>query len=85
MVLATYYHDNGQVAQIGYFLNGKLHGEWQMFDAAGNKTAMGHYANGNKIGKWYFYESGTVKEVEFADNAIASVVTKEKADPVVVQ
>ena len=42
MVKATYFHDNGEIAQMGYMLNGKLHGDWTMFDAKGSKIAAGY-------------------------------------------
>ncbi|MBT8186017.1 MAG: nicotinic acid mononucleotide adenyltransferase [Eudoraea sp.] len=80
LVEATYYHDNGAVSQEGTFsLEGKLHGEWVSFDEEGVKISEGSYVNGIKNGKWYFWNDGIRKEVEFKDNAIASVINKESA------
>ena len=74
LIEATYYHDNGMISQQGTFnLDGKLHGEWVSYDEAGQKIALGSYNNGSKIGKWYFWSGDVMKEVEYADNAIASV------------
>ena len=73
MVKATYFHDNGEIAQMGYMLNGKLHGDWTMFDAKGSKIAAGSYVDGKRQGMWYFYEGDMVKEVQFLDSKIAAV------------
>lgn len=73
MVKATYFHDNGLIAQTGYMLKGKLHGDWTMFDAKGEKIAEGRYENGMKQGTWFFWEGELVKEVSFVDSKIAAV------------
>jgi antitoxin component YwqK of YwqJK toxin-antitoxin module len=75
---ATYYHDNGTVSQEGTFdLAGKLHGEWVSYDKTGEKVSMGSYDRGVRTGKWFFWADDNVKEVEFSDNVIASVVNRE--------
>lgn len=73
MIKATYFHENGEVAQAGYLLNGKLHSEWLMFDTAGKKIASGKYVNGQREGKWFFWEDEILREVDFKENRIASV------------
>ncbi|NNG09812.1 MAG: nicotinic acid mononucleotide adenyltransferase [Arenibacter sp.] len=70
---ATYFHDNGEVSQEGQFLNGKLHGEWKMYDVDGKKIAMGEYVDGKKSGKWFFWEGKMLKEVDFVNSKIANV------------
>lgn len=75
MLKGTYFHENGKVAQTGFFLNGKLHGEWKMYDEEGTKIAMGEYVEGTKTGKWFFWEGKVLKEVDYADNRIAHVTT----------
>lgn len=67
---ATYYHENGEVAQKGSFLNGKLHGDWVMFDLQGTKIASGSYEQGIKTGKWFFWKGDVLSEVDFAANRI---------------
>ncbi len=73
MVKATYFHDNGEIAQTGYMLKGKLHGQWFMYDVAGKKIASGKYIEGKKSGKWFFWEGQVLKEVDFVDNRIVAV------------
>ena len=84
MVRATYFHDNGLVAQTGYMLNGKLHGDWTMFDAKGDKIAQGKYVDGKREGKWFFWKGDMVKEVDFVDSKIAAVKELSSADGVTV-
>src|SRR5690606_7785488 len=70
----VYYHDNGQISQTGaYTLDGKLHGEWLSFDKNGKKTVSATYENGKKTGKWFFWNDNTLKEVDYSNNAIASI------------
>lgn len=73
LLKATYFHDNGTVSQEGHFLNGKLHGEWKMFNEDGKKMALGDYTLGKKTGKWFFWDAKLLKEVDFVDGKIANV------------
>ncbi|SNY95227.1 toxin-antitoxin system YwqK family antitoxin [Flagellimonas pacifica] len=73
MVKATYFHENGEIAQTGHFLDGKLHGQWFMYNTDGKKTASGKYVNGTRSGKWFFWEGEILREVDFADNRIVDV------------
>ena len=75
MVKATYFYDNGQVMQEGYYKDGKLHGKWVAFNADGTKQSMGEYNNGTKTGKWFFWDTATLSEVDFSDSRIAEVKT----------
>lgn len=69
-----YYHENGEISQIGMFnAEGKVHGEWKMYDLEGNKIALGSYENGKKVGKWFFWEGESLKEVDYIDSKIVSV------------
>lgn len=73
VVKATYFHENGEIAQIGYLLKGKLHGQWFMYNVDGKKIASGKYNEGKKSGKWFFWEAQILKEVDFANNRIVNV------------
>ncbi|MEM9001234.1 MAG: nicotinic acid mononucleotide adenyltransferase [Bacteroidota bacterium] len=73
VVKATYFHENGEVAQTGYLKHGKLHGQWFMYDVNGKKIVSGKYVEGKKSGKWLFWEGQILKEVDFADNRILHV------------
>lgn len=82
-VKATYFHANGEISQLGYFMNEKLEGEWKMFNDKGDKIAMGNYSKGVKTGTWMFWEGDTVKEVSFSDNRIAAVTEAKNKSSVV--
>jgi len=82
-VIATYFHENGNIAQTGEFLKGKLHGEWNMFNEAGAKIASGEYLNGKKTGKWFFWKGEELKEVDFEDSRIVSVTNYESKEGIV--
>lgn len=80
LIEATYYHENGKISQEGTFnLERKLHGNWVSYGEKGEKVSEGAYVNGAKTGKWFFWNDGSIKEVEFSDNAIASVINKESS------
>lgn len=78
-IRATYFHENGQIQQQGYFENGKLEGVWVAFDEKGNRTSTGEYTNGVKTGKWFFWTQANdafVKnlcEVDYSSNKIANI------------
>lgn len=73
MIKATYFHDNGEIAQTGYMVDGKLHGQWYMYSAEGKKVATGKYNHGKRAGKWLFWNGDILKEVDFVENRIATV------------
>lgn len=73
LVEVTIYHDNGMVEQHGFFKDKKLHGTWEFFNDKGKKLALANYKQGKKTGKWLFWNNGTLKEVDYANQKIASV------------
>lgn len=84
LIEATYYHANGEISQKGTFnLEKKLHGEWISYNEEGDKISIGNYTNGLKTGKWVFWSGDDKKEVEYNNNAIASVDGIKNEAPVV--
>lgn len=83
LVKATYFHENGEIAQTGCFLNEKLHGEWEMFNEEGVKISTGEYLEGKKTGKWFFWKGKELKEVDFVDSRIVSVTKWDNSKPMV--
>ena len=74
LIEVTYYHDNGVVSQTGFYTtDGILQGEWLSYDTEGEKTVLANYDNGKKVGKWFYWNDTTLKEVDYSNNAIASV------------
>lgn len=73
LIEATFFYESGQVAQKGFYKDGKLHGEWIAYDQNGNKKTIGKYVEGLKTGKWFFWDGEVLSEVDFQDNRISSV------------
>ncbi len=85
LIRATYFHDNGEIAQQGTYYKGELHGEWVSFDLEGKKTAIANYENGKKVGKWFFWNDEKLTEVDYTDNRIANVVEWKEGNAVVLR
>ncbi len=75
LIEATFYYENGMISQHGFYdLEGKLQGVWTTFDKAGKRLAVGQYEAGKKVGKWFFWSEKSLKEVDYEDHRVASVV-----------
>jgi antitoxin component YwqK of YwqJK toxin-antitoxin module len=78
-VKATYYYENGNVKQVGNFVDGKLEGKWISYSEEGNVQSIAWYKNGKKHGKWQYFESTNItKEVNYKNNNIVQIVTINK-------
>tara|TARA_R110001592_G_scaffold79086_1_gene236919 strand:- start:1536 stop:1913 length:378 start_codon:yes stop_codon:yes gene_type:complete len=73
LVKATYYFEDGSIKTQGFFKDKKITGEWTRFDNEGNKTQIAFYNNGVKVGKWFIWSKDSLKEINYENNAIASV------------
>ena len=73
LVKSTYYHDNGQISQEGFYKDGKVHGQWTSYNDNGNKVAIGNFENGVKTGKWFFWSDKNLSEVDFSQSKIVAV------------
>jgi len=61
---ATYYYNNGNVMEVGTFVNGEKNGEWLRWDEAGKKIAQAFYVGGKKDGLWMVWDSNGTKRYE---------------------
>ena len=73
LVKATYFHDNGQIKQEGFYKDGKVHGKWISYSEAGNKVSLGEFNNGEKTGKWFFWNENSLSEVDYNNSRVAEV------------
>jgi len=80
LVKAMFYHENGEIAQIGYFKDKKRHGNWVSYKASGKKTAMGSYLSGKKNGQWFFWQGDDLMEVIYDNNKIVNVLEWNSSD-----
>lgn len=74
----VYLNEDGNIMQEGFIKNNKLHGKWSSFNKTGIKIISGQYEKGKKVGRWIFRNNGKIKEVEYSDNTIVSVVNWDK-------
>lgn len=61
---ATYYYENGNVQEMGMFLNNEKNEQWLHWDEAGNKIAEAFYQNGKKNGSWMIWDARGTKRYE---------------------
>lgn len=73
IIKSTYYYENGNVKQSGFYKDGKLTGAWVAYNEDGTKQSMGTYADGKKTGKWFFWTGANLTEVDYADSRVADV------------
>ncbi|WP_378186319.1 toxin-antitoxin system YwqK family antitoxin [Aquimarina sp. W85] len=74
LIKGTFFYENGEISQEGFYKEGKLHGKWVSYNRQGEKTAIGNYNEGVKSGKWFFWNLNGLSEVDYSDNQIASVI-----------
>lgn len=62
MQKVTWFHENGQVAEEGFYQNDQKTGTWTTYDEFGHKTAIVHWNLDKKDGDCYvLYQNGKVK------------------------
>jgi len=81
-IQATYFHEDGTIAQTGFFFNKMRHGEWISFNQKGEKTAQAEFNKGEKTGKWFIWNGDKLTEVDYKNNNIAAVNTWVNKNPV---
>ncbi|WP_395074507.1 toxin-antitoxin system YwqK family antitoxin [Flavobacterium sp.] len=73
LVKATYFHDNGNIKQEGFYKDGKVHGKWISYSESGSKISLGEFNKGQKIGKWFFWNQNSLSEVDYNNSRVADV------------
>ena len=74
------FYQNGQIAQTGYFLNGKNHGLWTSYNPDGTKKAEGNFKNGKKVDAWFFWNDAVLIEVTFKNNSVFKAIQWDKSE-----
>jgi len=77
---ATYYYDNGDIKETGYFKNEKLQGKWISYNKNGKVTTVANYENGKKEGIWFIISNDTVKELTYKSNKLIGVKNKKASE-----
>lgn len=73
LVKATYFHDNGNIKEQGFFKDAKLEGTWTSYNEDGLKIAIAQYDSGKKVGKWFMWHKDQLREVNFNNSVVESV------------
>jgi len=71
------YHENGNVARKGEYIDGMFHGKWESWSETGQKLYEVNYVNDSLSGKYItWYKSGKLKEKgEYSANIRTGVWT----------
>ena len=74
LIKVVFFHNNGEIAQTGYFKDKKCHGNWVSYENTGKKLSMGTYELGMKNGQWFFWKGNNLIEVIYEENKIINVL-----------
>ncbi len=71
-VKITNYYDDGNVKETGYYLKGKLDGNWTEYRTDGSIKIKAFFKEGKKEGTWIVYseDGGTLYELVYTDNRL---------------
>lgn len=62
--MTRFFAGTDQVQEIGYFKNGKSHGQWTEFTSNGDIRIEATYINGQKEGTWFVWADDRTKLYE---------------------
>jgi len=60
LVEATYFFENGAIYEMGFYLDGKLTGNWLTFDSNNELQTSAYFMGDKKVGIWRMYENGVL-------------------------
>ena len=85
LIQVTHFHDNGKVKEQGFYKNKLLHGKWVVFNAQGDKKVMAFYDQGKKVGKWFMWDKDGLKEINYENNAVASIQSWKEGSKIAIK
>ena len=63
------FYKNGQLREIGNYINGKKEGEWKVYYENGQLSGIGKFVNDKIEGEWKEYDkNGQLKEITYWSN-----------------
>lgn len=73
----TYFHDNGEVREIGFYKDSQMYGQWNTFSEEGQLLTEGYFMDNKKVGTWKFYDMDgqQIGAVQFVDDIRSDVLT----------
>jgi len=75
--VTKYYEGTDLVKEVGFFKDGKSHGQWTEYTREGKVRIEATYVDGQKEGVWFVWsEDGeTLIEVTYLNNSISAIRT----------
>jgi antitoxin component YwqK of YwqJK toxin-antitoxin module len=72
--VTRYFENTDQVKEVGYFKDGKSHGQWTEYSTNGDIRIEATYVDGQKEGAWFVWSDDrkTLHEVNYQANRIAN-------------
>lgn len=75
--MTRYFAGTDQVKEVGYFKDGKSHGQWTEFTRTGDIRIEATYINGHKEGTWFVWADDRTKLYECVYEANRMVEHRE--------
>jgi antitoxin component YwqK of YwqJK toxin-antitoxin module len=72
-VEVTRYYDDGNIREVGTYMDGKPQGKWTEYYVDGNVKTEAYYNAGEKTGTWFVYtqDGAALYELVYVDNSLA--------------
>tara|TARA_R110002050_G_scaffold98209_3_gene204149 strand:- start:1697 stop:2062 length:366 start_codon:yes stop_codon:yes gene_type:complete len=72
--VTRYFENSDQIKEVGFFKDGKSHGQWTEYSASGEIRVEATYVEGQKEGAWFVWSEDrkTLHEVNYQANSIAN-------------
>jgi antitoxin component YwqK of YwqJK toxin-antitoxin module len=62
------FYPGGSIREIGYLKDGKMHGQWVLWNESGARQGVANYQTGKKVGTWriWDHQGELVYTIEYA-------------------
>lgn len=73
--MVSYFDGTNQIKEVGFFKDGKAHGQWTEYDLNGQVRIEATYVDGHKEGVWFVWseDRNTLFEVNYLNNSVADI------------
>ena len=73
--VTNYYEGTDLIKEVGFFKDGKSHGQWTEFDRNGEVKIEATYVDGKKEGVWFVWSEDrtTLYEVSYLKNSVSDI------------
>lgn len=73
--VTKYFDGSDQIKEVGFFKDGKSHGQWTEYDRDGEVKIEATYVDGKKEGVWFVWSQDrtTLYEVNYLNNSVSDI------------